>query len=271
MSKVMVVTSGKGGVGKTTSSAALGAALAQAGQNVVLVDFDVGLRNLDLIMGAERRVVFDLVNVVQGDAKLPQALIRDKRLESLYLLPASQTRDKEALTSDGVERVIAELRERFDWIVCDSPAGIEKGATLAMRYADLAVVVANPEVSSVRDADRIIGMLDSKTQRAEQGEELEKHLLITRYDAVRAARGEMMKVEDVLEILAIPLLGVVAESPDVLTASNLGCPITLHNPAAPAARAYQVAARRLLGEDVSLDEATPRRGLMSRLFGRRAA
>ena len=271
MSKVMVVTSGKGGVGKTTSSAALGAALAQAGQNVVLVDFDVGLRNLDLIMGAERRVVFDLVNVVQGDAKLPQALIRDKRLESLYLLPASQTRDKEALTSEGVEGVIAELRERFDWIVCDSPAGIEKGATLAMRYADVSVVVANPEVSSVRDADRIIGMLDSKTCRAERGEEMEKHLLITRHDAARAARGEMMKVEDVLEILAIPLLGVIAESPDVLTASNFGCPVTLHNPASPAARAYAVAARRLLGEEVTFDALSPKRGLMSRLFGRRAA
>ena len=271
MSKVMVVTSGKGGVGKTTSSAALGAALAQAGQNVVLVDFDVGLRNLDLILGAERRVVFDLVNVVQGDAKLPQALIRDKRMETLYLLPASQTRDKDALTPEGVERVIDELRERFDWIVCDSPAGIEKGATLAMRHADLAVVVANPEVSSVRDSDRIIGMLDSKTRRAEAGERMEKHLLLTRYDAARAARGEMMKVEDILEILAIPLLGVVAESPDVLTASNLGYPVTLHNPASLAARAYAVAARRLLGEDVRLEEPVARRGLMGRLFGRRAA
>jgi septum site-determining protein MinD len=272
MSKVMVVTSGKGGVGKTTSTAALGAALAQAGQNVVLVDFDVGLRNLDLILGAERRVVFDLVNVVQGDAKLSQALIRDKRLESLFLLPASQTRDKDALTTEGVADVIAELRERFDWIVCDSPAGIEKGATLAMRFADVAVVVANPEVSSVRDSDRIIGMLDSKTLRAERGEPIEKHLLVTRYDAARAARGEMLKVEDVLEILAIPLLGVVAESPDVLTASNLGCPVTLHNPTAPAARSYALAARRLLGEEAPMEAfSSPRKGLMSRLFGRKAA
>src|SRR6201996_2995146 len=192
MGKVLVVTSGKGGVGKTTSTAALGAALAQGGENVVVVDFDVGLRNLDLIMGAERRVIFDLVNVVQGDAKLPQALIRDKRIETLSLLPASQTRDKDALTEEGVGRVIEELREKFDWIVCDSPAGIEKGATLAMRFADLAVVVTNPEVSSVRDSDRIIGMLDSKTRRAEAGETLEKHLLLTRYAAPRAARGEMM-------------------------------------------------------------------------------
>jgi septum site-determining protein MinD len=271
MSKVMVVTSGKGGVGKTTSSASLGAALAQAGQNVVLVDFDVGLRNLDLILGAERRVVFDLVNVIQGDAKLPQALIRDKRLETLHLLPASQTRDKDALTEQGVERVLGELRERFDWIICDSPAGIEKGATLAMRFADLAVVVTNPEVSSVRDSDRIIGMLDSKTRRAEQGEAMEKHLLLTRYDAARAARGEMMKVEDVLEILAIPLLGVVAESPDVLSASNLGSPVTLHNPASPAARAYRDAARRLLGETVKMEAEPERRGFISRLFGRKTS
>lgn len=271
MSKVMVVTSGKGGVGKTTSSASLGAALAQQGQNVVVVDFDVGLRNLDLVMGAERRVVFDLVNVVQGDAKLAQALIRDKRLETLSLLPASQTRDKDALTEEGVERVIEELRERFDWIICDSPAGIEKGAMLAMRFADLAVVVTNPEVSSVRDSDRIIGMLDSKTRRAESGDRIEKHLLLTRYDAARAARGEMMKVEDVLEILAIPLLGIVAESPDVLTASNMGSPVTLHNPNSAPARAYTDAARRLMGETVPLNAAPPRQGLIERLFGRKAA
>jgi septum site-determining protein MinD len=271
MSKVMVVTSGKGGVGKTTSAAALGAALAQAGQNVVVVDFDVGLRNLDLVMGAERRVVFDLVNVVQGDAKLPQALIRDRRIDKLHLLPASQTRDKDALTEAGVEKVIDELRDQFDWIICDSPAGIEKGATLAMRFADVAVVVTNPEVSSVRDSDRIIGLLDAKTLRAERGEPMEKHLLLTRYDAARAARGEMMKVEDVLEILAIPLLGIVVESPDVLTASNVGCPVTLHNPASSVARAYDEAARRLLGETIMVSTPSERRGLMSRLFGRRAA
>jgi septum site-determining protein MinD len=271
MSKVVVVTSGKGGVGKTTSSASLGAALAQAGHKVVVVDFDVGLRNLDLVMGAERRVVFDLVNVVQGDAKLPQALIRDKRIDTLSLLPASQTRDKDALTEEGVGRVIDELRESFDWIICDSPAGIEKGATLAMRFADLAVVVTNPEVSSVRDSDRIIGMLDSRTLRAENGHRVEKQLLLTRFDAARAARGEMMTVDDVLEILAIPLLGIVAESPDVLTASNLGCPITLHNPNSPAARAYNEAARRLLGETIAFSAPAERRGFMSRLFGRKAA
>src|ERR1700748_390222 len=245
MAKVMVVTSGKGGVGKTTTTAALGVALAQTGEKVVVIDFDVGLRNLALGMGAERRVVYDLINVVQGIAKLPQALIRDKRIETLSLLPASQTRDKDALTEEGVERGIDELRERFDWIICDSPAGIEKGATLAMRFADIALVVTNPEVSSVRDSDRIIGMLDSKTRRAEAGERLDKRLLLTRYDPARAARGAMMKVADVLETLAIPLLGIVAESPDVLTASNMGAPVTLHNPTSAPAVSYIEAARRL--------------------------
>jgi len=271
MAKVLVVTSGKGGVGKTTSSAALGAALAQAGQNVAVIDFDVGLRNLDLVMGAERRVVFDLVNVVQGDAKLAQALIRDKRIDTLSLLPASQTRDKDALTPEGIERVINEMREKFDWIVCDSPAGIERGATLAMRHADMAVVVTNPEVSSVRDSDRIIGLLDSKTAKAEAGETVEKHLLLTRYDPARAARGEMLNIEDVLEILAIPLLGIIPDSEDVLRASNVGCPVTLHNPASSPARAYIESARRLMGETIEVSTPVERKTFMSRLFGRKVA
>src|SRR5256885_11393538 len=224
MAKVIVVTSGKGGVGKTTTTAALGAALALSGEKVAVVDFDVGLRNLDLVMGAERRVVYDLINVIQGVAKLPQALIRDKRIETLSILPASQTRDKDALTDDGVARVIAELRQKFDWVICDSPAGIERGATLAMRHADVAVVVTNPEVSSVRDSDRIIGLLDSKTVKAERGERVEKHLLLTRYDPARAARGEMLTIDDILEILATPLLGIIPESQEVLKASNVGTP-----------------------------------------------
>ena len=268
MAKVVVVTSGKGGVGKTTSTAALGAALAKGGQDVVVVVFDVGLRNLDLVMGAERRVVYDLINVVQGDAKLPQALIRDKRLERLCLLPASQTRDKDHLTVTGVERIILELRARFDWVICDSPAGIERGAQLAMRFADVAVVVTNPEVSSVRDTDRIIGLLDSKTAKAENGECMEKHLLLTRYDRLRAERGEMLKVDDVLEILAVPLLGIIPESQEVLRASNLGSPVTLHSPTSAPSRAYEQAARRLKGEAA---EEGNGRGFLSKLFGRRAA
>jgi len=271
MAKVLVVTSGKGGVGKTTSTAALGAALAQAGQKVAVVDFDVGLRNLDLVMGAERRVVFDFINVIQGVAKLSQALIRDKRLETLWLLPASQTRDKDALTDEGVEGVIKELRDKFDWIICDSPAGIERGATLAMRFADTAVIVTNPEVSSVRDSDRIIGLLDSKTEKAEKGQRIDKHVLITRYDAQRAARGEMLNIEDVLDILSTPLLGIIPESEEVLRASNIGSPVTISNRTSAPARAYVDAARRLMGENLPMTIPSDRKGLFDKLFGRRRA
>jgi septum site-determining protein MinD len=271
MAQVLVVTSGKGGVGKTTSTAALGAALAREGKRVVVVDFDVGLRNLDLVMGAERRVVYDLIYVVQGTVRLSQALIRDKRIDTLFLLAASQTRDKESLTDEGVERVIGELRQTFDWVICDSPAGIERGATLAMRHADLAVVVANPEVSSVRDSDRIIGLLDSTTEKAKRGECMEKHLLLTRYDPIRAGRGEMLAVDHVLDILSIPLLGIIPESQDVLHASNMGSPVTLSNPASAPARAYSDAARRLNGEKVPMLVPSDRNTLLNKLFGRRAA
>jgi septum site-determining protein MinD len=271
MAKVLVVTSGKGGVGKTTSTAALGAALALSGENVVVVDFDVGLRNLDLVMGAERRVVYDLINVVQGDAKLAQAVIRDKRLDTLSILPASQTRDKDALTEEGVARVMDELRAMFDWVICDSPAGIERGAVLAMRHADMAVIVTNPEVSSVRDSDRIIGLLDAKTVKAEKGETVSKHLLLARYDPARAARADMLTIEDVLDILSIPLLGVIPESREVLRASNIGTPVTLANPASAPARAYRDAARRLTGELLPMTVPADRAGLFGRLFGGRAA
>jgi septum site-determining protein MinD len=271
MSKVIVVTSGKGGVGKTTSTASLGAALAQGGRRVCVVDFDVGLRNLDLVMGAERRVVFDFINVAQGDAKLPQALIRDKRIDTLHLLAASQTRDKDALTTEGVERVIGELRNSFDWVLCDSPAGIERGALLAMRFADQAIVVANPEVSSVRDSDRIIGLLDSKTLRAERGEQMDKHLLLTRFDPARSNSGEMLTIDDVLEILSIPLLGVIPESKEILRASNIGAPVTMNASGGQAGLAYLEAARRLGGETVPVAIPDEKKTFFTRLFGRRAA
>jgi septum site-determining protein MinD len=271
MSKVIVVTSGKGGVGKTTSTASIGAALAQSGQRVCVVDFDVGLRNLDLVLGAERRVVYDFINVAQGDAKLTQALIRDKRVDTLHLLAASQTRDKDALSSEGVERVIGELRMSFDWVICDSPAGIERGALLAMRFADQAIVVTNPEISSVRDSDRIIGLLDSKTRRAESGERIDKQLLLTRFDPARSNRGEMLSIEDVLDILSIPLLGVIPESEEVLRASNLGAPVTINGSAGPAGRAYREAARRLAGETVPMAIPGEKKTFLNRLFGRRAA
>ena len=271
MSKVVVVTSGKGGVGKTTTSANIATGIAQQGKKTVAIDFDVGLRNLDLVMGCERRVVYDFVNVIRNEAKLQQALIRDKRLDNLCLLPASQTRDKEALTENGVAEVIAELRTKFDWIICDSPAGIERGATLAMRHADAAIIVTNPEVSSVRDSDRIIGLLDSKTAKAERGEQVEKHLLITRYHAARAARGEMLSIDDVLEILSIPLIGIIPESQEVLRASNLGSPVTLNSAESAPARAYFDAARRLKGEKLAMAVPSESRGILNKLFGRKAA
>jgi septum site-determining protein MinD len=271
MGKVIVVTSGKGGVGKTTSTAAFGAALARGGQKIVVVDFDVGLRNLDLVMGAERQVVFDLTHVVQGTANLSQALVRDKRLEMLYLLPASQTRDKDALTEEGVAKVISELRDQFDWVICDSPAGIERGAALAMRFADEAVIVVNPEISSVRDSSRVVGLVDSKPQKVETGGRLAKHLLITRFDPERVARREMLSVEDVREILPIPLLGIIPESEEVLRASNLGAPITVCGRESAVSRAYFDAARRINGEWIKMKIPSDNKNLFTKLLGRRAA
>jgi len=271
LAKIIVVTSGKGGVGKTTSTAAIGAGLALRGHKTVVIDFDVGLRNLDMIMGCERRVVFDFINVIQGDAKLKQALIKDRRLDNLSILPTSQTRDKDALTRDGVEQVLTELREEFDYVICDSPAGIERGAHLAMYFADEAVVVTNPEVSSVRDSDRVLGLLSSKTYRAEKGEAAVKpHLLLTRYDPQRVSRGEMMKVEDILEILAIPLLGIIPESPTVLRASNVGTPVVL-DPKSIAGKAYEDAVSRLIGEQLETRvRPMERPGLFQRLLRRTA-
>ncbi len=274
MAKVVTITSGKGGVGKTTSSAAFATGLAQRGKKTVVIDFDVGLRNLDLIMGVERRVVFDIVNVIQGEAKLNQALIRDKRVDGLAILPASQTRDKDALTREGVGVIIEELAKDFDYIVCDSPAGIEKGALLALYYADEAIVVTNPEVSSVRDSDRILGVIQSRSKRAEEKlDPVKQHLLLTRYDPVRVERGEMLKLDDVLEILAIPLLGVVPESESVLKASNSGNPVIL-DVESNAGLAYQDAVARFLGESRPhrfLEAEKKKAGLFGRLFGGRAA
>lgn len=267
MAKIIVITSGKGGVGKTTSSAAFSTALALKGHKTVVVDFDVGLRNLDLIMGCERRVVYDFVNVVQGEASLRQALIKDKRVDNLFVLPASQTRDKDALTIAGVEKVLDELAKEFDYIVCDSPAGIEHGAHMALYFADEAIIVTNPEVSSVRDSDRIIGILQSKSRLAEQGKSVKEHLLLTRYNPARVARGEMLSVEDVLDILAIPLLGVIPESEAVLKASNQGVPVT-HDSNSDAGQAYDDAVSRYLGEErPHRFIETQRKSFLKRVFG----
>jgi septum site-determining protein MinD len=270
LTEIIVVTSGKGGVGKTTTSAAFGSGLALKGYKTVIIDFDVGLRNLDLIMNCERRVVFDFINVINGEATLKQALIKDRKVENLYILPASQTRDKDALSVEGVQKVLDELKEEFDYIVCDSPAGIEKGALMAMYFADQAIVVTNPEVSSVRDSDRILGFLNSKTLRAEKGlPEIREHLLLTRYDPVRVEKGEMLSVRDVEEILAIPLLGVIPESKAVLKASNQGVPV-IHDDESDAGQAYDDAVRRFLGEKVEHRFLTAaKKGIMSRLFGGR--
>lgn len=250
MAKIIVVTSGKGGVGKTTSSAAISTGLAMRGHKTVVIDFDVGLRNLDLIMGCERRVVYDFVNVIKGESTLNQSLIKDKRTENLFVLPASQTRDKDALTKEGVEAVLNELSKDFDYIVCDSPAGIEQGAQMALYFADIAIVVTNPEVSSVRDSDRIIGILQSKSRRAEQNlEPIKEHLLLTRYNPTRVAAGEMLSVTDVEDILAIPLLGVIPESEAVLKASNQGTPVILDEET-QAGQAYNDAVDRLLGSEL---------------------
>lgn len=270
LAEIIVVTSGKGGVGKTTTSAAIGTGLALQGHKTVIIDFDVGLRNLDLIMGCERRVVYDFINLINGESNLNQTLIKDKRIDNLSILPASQTRDKDALTIEGVQKVLDELKKTYDYIICDSPAGIEKGAMMAMYFADRAVVVTNPEVSSVRDSDRILGILQSKTLRAENGgEPIREHLLLTRYSPERVERGEMLSVKDVEDILSIPLLGVIPESKAVLSASNQGNPVILDEES-DAGQAYKDAVRRLLGENVEHRFLTAsKKGILSRMFGGR--
>ena len=267
MAKIIVVTSGKGGVGKTTTSAAISTGLALKGYKTVVIDFDVGLRNLDLIMGCERRVVYDFVNVINQESNLKQTLIKDKRTENLYILPASQTRDKDALNQEGVERVLNELKEEFDFIICDSPAGIERGAQMALYFADEAIIVTNPEVSSVRDSDRIIGILQSKSRKAEKGETVKEHLLLTRYNPSRVEDGEMLGVNDIEEILAVDLLGVIPESQDVLKASNQGTPVILDDKS-DAGAAYSDAVSRLIGKDVPhrFLEAQ-KKSFLSRVFG----
>ena len=269
MARIVVVTSGKGGVGKTTTSASFASGLALRGHKTAVIDFDVGLRNLDLIMGCERRVVYDLINVIQGEANLNQALIKDKQCDNLFVLAASQTRDKDALTRDGVEKVLNDLAEMgFEYIVCDSPAGIETGALMAMRYADEALVVTNPEVSSVRDSDRILGILGSKTQRAiDSRESVKEHLLITRYNPARVVGGQMLSLEDIQEILRIELIGVIPESDTVLDASNQGVP-AIPQKGSDVSESYQDVIRRFLGEPrpMRFTEAT-RPGFLKRVFG----
>ena len=265
MAKVIVITSGKGGVGKTTTSASIATGLAQSGHKTIVIDFDVGLRNLDLIMGCERRVVYDISNVINRDATLKQAIIKDKRISNLHILAASQTRDKDILTQEGVGRIISELKESFDYIICDSPAGIERGALMAMYYADTAFIVTNPEISSVRDSDRILGILQSKTQRAEQGlPAIEEHLIITRYSEKRVTSGDMLSIDDIKELLGIPLIGVIPESPTVLSASNSGTPVIM-DLRSNAGKEYQNIILRYLGLAPEYSQ-TKKKTFFKRLF-----
>lgn len=269
MAKIIVVTSGKGGVGKTTTSASIASGLALRGHKTAVIDFDVGLRNLDLIMGCERRVVYDLINVIQGEANLHQALIKDKHCDNLFILPASQTRDKDALTREGVEKVLNELTQDmgFEFVICDSPAGIEQGALMALYFADEAIVTTNPEVSSVRDSDRILGILQSKSRKAENGEQVKEHLLITRYSPERVEKGDMLSVQDICDLLRIPLIGVIPESQNVLQASNSGSPV-IHQNEVTAAEAYKDVVARLLGENREMRFLeVEKKSLLQRLFG----
>lgn len=269
MSKIIVVTSGKGGVGKTTTSASVAAGLALLGHKTVVIDFDVGLRNLDLITGVENRVVYDFINVINGEATINQALIKHKQIENLYILAASQTRDKDALKQEGVEKVLNDLKAlKFDYIICDSPAGIEHGALMALYFADEAIVTTNPEISSVRDSDRILGILNSKSKRAEQNlEPIKEHLVLTRYNPERAQKGEMLDLQAVLDILSVPLLGVIPESQAVLSASNKGIPVIMMEDE-KAGQAYRDLVGRLLGESIEhrfID--SKKKGIFAKFFG----
>lgn len=269
MAQVIVITSGKGGVGKTTSSASISMGLAKKGYKTVVIDFDVGLRNLDLIMGCERRVVYDFVDVIDKSATLNQALIQDKNDSNLYILAAAQSKDKDSLVQTGVERVINELKEDgFDYIICDSPAGIEQGALMAMYFADQAIIVSNPEVSSVRDSDRIIGLLDSKTDKARTKGKMKKHLLLTRYNKERAAKDEMLKPEDIEDLLSIPLIGIITESPDVINASNVGRPVIL-NDKSNAGKGYKDMIERIIGNEVEMViyDSQEKKSIFKRMFG----
>lgn len=267
-SKIIVITSGKGGVGKTTSAAAISTGLALQGHKTVVIDFDVGLRNLDLIMGCERRVVYDFINVIHGEARLNQALIKDKNCDNLFILPASQTKDKESLSYHGVGLVLKELSDMgFEYVICDSPAGIESGALIALYYADVAIVTTNPEISSVRDSDRIIGILNARSRRAVNNwDPIDTRLLLTRYEPSRVEKEEMLSRENIQELLNIPLLGVIPESKDVLNASNTGVSI-IHDKKSDAGQAYADSVDRLLGKEIPLRFVDIKKTFWEKLFG----
>ena len=257
MSEVIVITSGKGGVGKTTTSANLGTGLAMAGKKVVMIDADIGLRNLDVIMGLENRIVYDLIDVIEGNCRLKQALIRDKRYENLFLIPAAQTRDKDAVSPEQMNKLCESLKEEFDFIIIDCPAGIEQGFKNAIAGADRAIVVTTPEVSAVRDADRIIGLLEAN--------ELKNPMLILnriRVDMVK--RGDMMAMDDVTEILAIDIIGIVPDDESIVISANKGEP-SVTDPSSRAGEAYRNITQRILGNNVPLMDLDFEKGLFNKV------
>lgn len=266
MGEVITVTSGKGGVGKSTLSANLAVGLAELGKKVVAIDFDIGLRNLDMILGLENRIVYDVVDVMEGRCNLSQALINDKRTKNLYFLPASQTNDKNILNKEKVRTLLEDLKKDFDIIVLDSPAGIESGFEHSIFLADRALVVSTPDVSAVRDADRVIGIIDAKSQKAKDGEEVIKHVIINRLKPELVESGSMLSVEDVLNILALPLIGVIPDDEKIITSTNEGEPI-YYDKHSQAAEAYRRIARRVLGEEVEFLELKSKKGFFGRLFG----
>ncbi len=259
---IVVVTSGKGGVGKTTSSASIGTALASLGDTVVLIDFDIGLRKLDLILGVERNITADIIDVIEGTATLDQALVTSRTSPLLKLLPASQIKDKSSLTEEGVSTIVQALATRFKWVICDSPAGIESGARLAMQEADIALVIVNPELSSIRDSDRMIGLLETASPRRTNKKDLKNHLIVTRYNERRAAKNGMLNTRNIEEILGMTILGIVPESDDILAASNVGRPVTANNPNSSAAKSYMAIAHHLRGDPIKAKPPS----LFNRLF-----
>ena len=266
MAEVITITSGKGGVGKSTTTANIATALAKLGKKVVAVDFDIGLRNLDMILGLENRIVYDVVDVMEGNCNLAQAIIKDKRVNNLHFLPASQTKDKNVLNKEKVEKLINELKKEFDYILIDSPAGIESGFEHSIYLADRALIVTTPEISSVRDADRVIGIIDAKSKKAQEGKEVQKHIIINRLKPELVKKGEMLSIEDVLHILALPLIGIVPDSEDIVKSTNLGEPIAL-NEKSIVGEAFRRIARRILGEEVEFLDLESKKGIFDILKG----
>ena len=266
MAEVITVTSGKGGVGKSTTTANIATALAMLGKKTVAVDFDIGLRNLDMILGLENRIVYDVVDVMENRCNLAQAVIKDKRTANLHFLPASQTKDKTVLEKEKVEKLINDLKKEFDYILIDSPAGIESGFEHAIYLADRALIVTTPEISSVRDADRVIGIIDAKSKKAALGEEVQKHIIINRIKPELVEKGEMLSTEDVLHILALPLIGIVPDDEEIVKSTNLGEPIVL-NEKSLVGEAFRRIARRINGEEVEFLDLKSKKGFFKKLKG----